>query len=851
MRALHTYDVVPFLPAGLERLRDLAYNLRWSWDVETADLFARLDRGLWNDVMRNPVRLLGDIRQDRLDAAIRDEAFMTHFTRACESHDAAMTRSSWFDRVRADDQRTSIAYFSMEYGLAESLPIYSGGLGILSGDHLKSASDLGLPLVGVGLMYQEGYFRQYLNPDGWQQELYPENDFPNMPVQLARDRGGRPVSVRVPFPDREVHVRVWAVQVGRVPLLLLDTNTPENNREDQDITDRLYGVGPDLRIQQEIILGIGGVRALREMGVEPTVFHMNEGHAAFLGLERIRMLVEERGLDFDAAREAVAAGTVFTTHTPVAAGIDRFDPPVIRRYFEPLVSRLGIDVDQLLDLGRVTPGRAEESLSMAVLALRLSGHHNGVSTLHSQVSRRMWCDLWPGAACEEVPIRGITNGVHAPTWISAEMKGLFDRYLGPRWRDMPEEEGVWSNLEQIPHPELWRTHERRRERLVAFARNRLRTQIARRGGTPAEMALAEEVLDPEALTIGFARRFATYKRSTLLLRDLSRLHRMLADRDRPVQIIFAGKAHPADDPGKRLIQEIVHLSRKEEFRHRIVFIEDYDMATARYLVQGVDVWLNTPRRPKEASGTSGMKAVMNGALHVSTLDGWWVEAYRPDLGWAIGDGEEYDDVEYGDRVEASALYNLLEREIVPMFYDRGADGLPRSWIQRMKRSMRLGCQRYNTARMVRQYAVEMYLAADDHARVLEMGGYERARALARWRRHIDRLWEGVRVLDVDGATGAELQVGDQMEVTARVVLGELEPADVAVEVYHGDLDMHGELTGADRVPMDLVERRDDGSYLYRALLFCNRSGRHGYSVRVLPMHEDLVHHLDTRLIVWG
>ncbi len=850
MKALHSYDVVPYLPEGLERLRELAYNLRWSWDGDTQALFARLDRGLWNDTLRNPVRLLGEIRQDKLDFAARDEAFLGHYQRVCDRFDAAMERRSWFHKVRPEGNGTCIAYFSMEYGITECLPIYSGGLGVLSGDHLKSASDLGLPLVAVGLMYQQGYFRQYLNPDGWQQELYPENDLPTMPVEQVLDVEGHPVTVEIPFPGRSVHLRVWRIQVGRVPLYLLDTNVESNRPEDRDITARLYGVGPSLRIEQELVLGIGGVRMLAALGHEPTVFHMNEGHSAFLALERIRARMEEKGLDFASAREATAAGSVFTTHTPVPAGIDRFGPDQVETYFGHLLPALGLSLEQFLDLGRVGEA-SEKDLSMAVLALRLSSHHNGVSTLHSRVSRRMWCDLWPDVPCEEVPIRGITNGVHAPTWISAEMSALFDRYLGPSWRELPQEESVWSNFDPIPTTELWMTHERRRERLVAFARRRLKSQVNRRGGSPADLALADEVLDPEALTIGFARRFATYKRANLILADLDRLQAMLTDRERPVQIIFAGKAHPADDPGKKLIKEIVHVSRDEAFRHRIVFLEDYDMATARYLVQGVDVWLNTPRRPKEASGTSGMKATMNGALHVSTLDGWWAEAYRPDLGWCIGGGEEYTDVEYGDRVEASELYDLLENEIVPLFYDRGTDGLPRGWVQMMKRSTQKSCRRYNTARMVRQYAVEMYLPADEETRDQAADGFARARALASWRQRMTADFPTVAVVSVDTGADGAFKVGDRQQVSCRVDTGELDAADLMVEVYHGGVDTHGELVDADRVPMEFAEIGEDGLATYRAVLQCKRSGRRGFSVRAYPFHPDLPHHLDTRLITWG
>ncbi len=851
MRALHSYDVIPYLPAGLERLRELATNLRWSWDGDTQALFARLDRGLWDDALRNPYKLLGEIRQDKLEFAARDEAFLSHFQRVCDRFDAAMERPAWYQRVHPDDEDTCIAYFSMEYGITECLPIYSGGLGVLSGDHLKSASDLGLPLVAIGLMYQQGYFRQYLNPDGWQQELYPENDLPTMPVERVLDAEGQPVVADVPFPGRDVQVGLWKIQVGRVPLYLLDTNLESNAREDRDITARLYGVGQELRAKQELVLGMGGVRMLRALGLEPTVFHMNEGHSAFLAIERIRGLMQDAGLDFESAREATAAGNAFTTHTPVPAGIDRFGPDLMEKYFGHLLPSLGLSLEQFLDLGRVGNDPEDRDLSMAVLALHLSAHHNGVSALHSQVSRRMWCDLWPDAPCEEVPIRGITNGVHAPTWISTEMTSLFDRYLGPRWRELPEEESVWSQFDQIPATELWMTHERRRERLVSFSRRRLKGQINRRGGSPAELALADEVLDPEALTIGFARRFATYKRANLILEDLDRLQAMLTDRKRPVQIIFAGKAHPADDPGKKLIKELVHVSRDKSFRHRIVFLEDYDMAIGRYLVQGVDVWLNTPRRPKEASGTSGMKAAMNGALHLSTLDGWWAEAYRPDVGWCIGGGEEYVDVEYGDRVEASELYDLLENEIIPLFYDRGTDGLPRGWIQAMKGSMQQSCHRYNTARMVRQYAVEMYQPADEDTRAQRANGYERATALADWRRRMAADFPSVSIVSVDETSGGSLRVGERQEVTCRVDLGHIQAEDVRVEVYHGGVDTHGELVDADRVPMEFIGAGEDGRATYRAELACKRSGRRGFSVRAYPYHDDLPHYLDTRLIAWG
>jgi len=852
MRALHTYEVVPFLPPPLERLRELAHNVRWAWDEDTCDLFARLERGLWDGTLRNPVRLLGEISQERLESAARDAAFVSHLAEVCEDFDSAMQRPSWFSDHESGRESACVAYFSMEYGLTECLPIYSGGLGVLSGDHLKSASDLGVPLVGVGLMYQEGYFRQYLNPDGWQQEQYPVNDLSNMPVQLQRQQDGSPLTVTVPFPGRDVHLRIWRVQVGRVPLLLLDTNTPLNERSvDRDLTDRLYAGDKEMRIQQEIVLGIGGVRALAAMGYEPTVFHMNEGHSAFLALERIRDLMEREGVDFEIACQVVAAGNVFTTHTPVPAGIDRFDEDLVIRYLSHLLPTLGLDEERFLDLGRSQPGRAGGPFSMAVLALRLSSIHNGVSQLHSTVSQKMWCYLWPDAPCEEIPIRAITNGVHAPTWLSQDMKNLFDRYLGPRWREFPGEEEVWRNVSHIPATELWRTHLRRRERLVSFSRRKLREQVARRGGSSREIAFALEVLDPEALTIGFSRRFATYKRANLLLSDMDRLHKLLSSEDRPVQIIFAGKAHPADDPGKRLIQSIVHVARSPKYRPRMIFLEDYDMSIARYLVQGVDVWLNTPRRPKEASGTSGMKAAMNGALNLSTLDGWWAEAYEPGVGWTIGNGEEYDDPEYGDRVEASALYDLLEKEVVPRFYERGTDGYPREWIKMMKRSMRIACEQFNTARMVREYADKAYLPAHDRAASLSQGEYAQAADLVQWRRKVVAAWDDVSILSVDGMPSGAVQVGASLELSCRVALGALDVSDVSVEVYHGALGMHGDLENAERLPMTMVETQEDGCALFSATVPSDRSGRLGFSVRVLPYHPDLGHHLDSRQIVWG
>ncbi|HTU02341.1 MAG TPA: alpha-glucan family phosphorylase, partial [Candidatus Sulfotelmatobacter sp.] len=608
----HTFTVVPKLP---ERLRDLvriAMNLWWTWDPEAIDLLRRLEPRslLWERCYGNPIRMLGLVSQERLTELAADESFLATLDRVSSRLTSYLDRPTWFAQAHAG-AGLGVAYFCAEFGIVEGLRFYSGGLGVLAGDHLKASSDLGIPLVAVGLLYRRGYFRQYLNADGWQQEQYPEADFYNLPLILERRADGTPVRVEIEYPGRQAQVQIWRAQVGRIPLYLLDADLETNRPEDRAVTGYLYGGDRDMRIRQEILLGVGGLRALAALGLEPTVCHMNEGHAAFLALERIRQVMDRHRASFTEAREVVAASNVFTTHTPVPAGIDVFPADLMDRYFGAIWPRLGLDRDSFLRLGRQNPQDPNEPFSMAVLAIRLSTAINGVSQLHGRVSRRMWGRLWPDVPVDDLPIGAITNGVHVRGWLSQDMAGLFDAYLGPRWVSHPADHSVWERVDNIPDAELWRTHERRRERLVAFARRRLRMQLEQRGAPPAERELADEVLDPKALTIGFARRFATYKRATLLFRDPERLARILSNPERPVQLILAGKAHPADQEGKDFIRQIIHFARRPEFRHRLVFLEDYDIKVGRYLYQGVDVWLNTPRRPLEASGTSGMKATAN------------------------------------------------------------------------------------------------------------------------------------------------------------------------------------------------------------------------------------------------
>lgn len=862
VKPIATISVVPNLPPSLERLRELAYNLRWSWDHETIALFRRLDRDLWHHTGNNPVWLLGLISQEALTMATRDELFMAHLERVCESFDRYMdnTESTWYSNQRGEKpDKPFIAYFSAEFGLTECLRNYSGGLGVLSGDHLKSASDLGLPLVGVGLLYQEGYFSQYLNADGYQQEQYPDNDYPNLPVTRVYESEDKPLLVHVPLPGRMLHAQVWLVQVGRVALYLLDTNISENAlSEDRNLTDRLYGGDRRTRIRQEILLGIGGFQALTLLGIRPKVCHMNEGHSAFLGLERIRLLMSENPeLSFEEARDICTSGNLFTTHTPVPAGLERFGFDLIDEHFPYMWQALRLSREQFLDLGRENMGNYE-LFSMAVLAINISSAANGVARLHGEVSRTMWQWMYPRLPKDEVPIGYVTNGIHVETWTSREMGMLYDRYLGPTWREDPSSVDTWSQVERIPDAEMWRTHERRRERLVAFCRVRLRSYLETRGSTQAEIESADEVLNPDALTIGFARRFATYKRATLLFRDLPRLSRILNNPERPVQIIFSGKAHPNDLPGKDFIKDIVNTARLPEFRNRIVFIENYDMGVGRALTQGVDVWLNNPRRPQEASGTSGMKVIYNGGLNASILDGWWDEGYDPLVGWAIGNGEEYppEQADLQDKIESEALYNMLEKDIVPMFYDRTRDGLPREWTEKIKRSIRKLAPFFNTTRMVKQYAQTYYFPEHDRYTALTEPDMKRGEAYADWREHIGAVWPKVQIKRVE-TSGTQFKIGTDQQVRAWVELGDLTPNDVVVQVYYGNLDASGSITDGQILDMIVVTDTPampaatnaapsapptvtpTSMYQFTVNVPYKSTGQHGLSVRVLPHHPDL------------
>lgn len=707
------------LPRRIRRLGELAYNLWWTWNPDAQRLYLRIDPVLWEETRHNPVRFLGLVDRSKLKAITQDRYYLEFYDRIFNSFDQYMKRKeTWCSRNHPEFTNRPIAYFSTEFGLHETLPIYAGGLGILSGDHLKAASDLGLPLVAIGFFYVKGYFSQHISEDGWQDAHPLRLKFEDLPIIPILTTEGEPLSVSVELPGREVRARIWMITVGRIPLYLLDTDVDGNTPHDRDLTSRLYNSDLDLRISQEIILGVGGVRALRMLGYNPSVWHMNEGHSAFLALERAREMVAS-GHDFEEAINSICASNIFTTHTPVPAGNDEFPLWLIDKYFSHLWPELNLDREEFINLAR-HQNPWGETFSMPVLALKLSGQYNGVSKLHGQVARKMWQHIWPERELDEIPIGYVTNGVHTGTWLARRLRHLLDRYLVPNWMENVDDPQVWEGIEDIPDAELWAVRRHLKRKLVAYMRERARYQWERDSVHPVQVIAAGVLLDPYALTIGFARRFATYKRANLILRDIDRLLDIINRPNLPVQIIFAGKAHPADEPGKLLIQEVYRVVKKADNGGRLVFLEDYGINLARYLLQGVDVWLNTPRRPYEASGTSGMKAALNGVLNFSVLDGWWREGYNGQNGWAIGGEQDFDNPDEQDQADVESLYDILEHQIIPLYYqERSSDGLPGDWIGKMKESMQTISPQFSVQRMVKEYVEQLYLPAMKPKLVLE------------------------------------------------------------------------------------------------------------------------------------
>jgi starch phosphorylase len=843
VKALRSFTVRPRLPEELAALEELAVNLRWAWDAQTRDLFRWVDPDAWDATVHDPVRLLGLVGHDRLDALAADPAFLRFLAEVRAELRRYLDEPRWFQtRSASDEPLRRVAYFSPEFGIAEALPQYSGGLGVLAGDHLKAASDLGVPLVGIGLLYRHGYFRQALNSDGWQQEAYPDLD-PHAMAVTACDG----VRVTVELGGRPLVAQVWRADVGRVPLYLLDTDVDENPPELRTVTDRLYGGDTEHRLQQEILLGVGGVRALDALGIDTQVFHTNEGHAGFLGLERIRQLMVGHGLALPEALEAVRAGNVFTTHTPVPAGIDQFPFELMETYFGGWAKEVGVGLDDLMALGHRPGDEPDDRFNMAVMGLRLGARSNAVSALHGEVSREMFADLWPDVPAEEAPIGSVTNGVHAATWVSAEMSDLLSRHIRPDWSEAPADE--WERLADVGDDELWRVREQGRDRLVGFVRERLKQSAMRRGVSASDAAVFDEVLDPRVLTVGFARRFATYKRANMLLSQPQRLRKLLLSHDRPVQFVFAGKAHPADDQGREIIRQIVAFASDPEVRHRFVFVDDYDISVARTLYQGVDVWLNTPRRPQEACGTSGMKAALNGALNCSILDGWWDEWFDGENGWAISSAELDEDLDRRDEIEANSLFDLLEHQIVPLFHDRWGGPVPRRWVARVKSSLTSLGPKVVASRMVRDYVDGLYGPAARHTDRLGADDFARARALAAWKARVAAGWHGVHIDRVDADT-ALTDLGTDRRVAAVIALGDLGADDVAVQLLHGASGEHDELEAPEITPMHRADDLGDGHARYEGTFDCSPPGRYGFTVRVVPAHPDLASSAELGRIAW-
>ena len=836
MRALRRFTVRLALPVPLAPLAELVMNLRWSWHHASLDLFESIDPDVWHAVGRDPVQLLGDVSPERLTELSSDEDFLTRMAAVHADLQAYLTTPKWYQSL--DGAAQCIAYFSPEFGITEVLPQYSGGLGILAGDHLKAASDLGVPILGVGLLYRAGYFQQSLNAEGWQQERYPPLDPHGLPLTLLRTADGLPLEISVGLDEGHIlHAQVWKAQVGRVPLLLLDSDVENNGPAERQVTDRLYGGGTDHRLKQELLLGIGGVRALRAYTAltgepEPEVFHTNEGHAGFLGIERIRELMAH-GLSYDEALEAVRAGTVFTTHTPVPAGIDRFPRELIADVFAGGTLQ-GVPLNRVLELG------AEEDPSvfnMAHMGLRLAQRRNGVAKLHGIVSREMFNDLWPGFDAAEVPISSVTNGVHAPTWVAREVFELAEREIGGT---LTTEAQGWEGISKVADTSIWATRRVLRERLVGEVRRRLHDSWLQRGATPSELGWTASVFDPDVLTIGFARRVPSYKRLTLMMRDPERLKALLLDPERPIQLVIAGKAHPADDGGKELVQQIVRFTDSEDVRHRIVFLPDYGIGMARYLYGGCDVWLNNPLRPLEACGTSGMKSALNGGLNLSILDGWWDEMYDGENGWAIPTADGVTDPNRRDDLESSAFYELVEKQVRTRFYDVDKDGVPQRWVDMVRHTLQSLGPKVLASRMVRDYVHQLYSPAGEASRSLAQQHFAAAKELALWRSKIVSHWPRVRVLHVEGGgVGDATAVGTSLTVHATVDLGGLDPGDVVVQAVYGRVDELDVLHRPVYIPLASIAGGDDGLPRYEGEVPLERAGSYGYTVRVLP-HSALL-----------
>lgn len=852
MHILGKIKVTAKLPEEISKLKDLAYNLWWTWNHEACELFREIDPELWEQTDKNPVHMLQVIHPEKLSEKTSDSRFMEKYTDVINRFERYMARKdTWFALNFPDRMSERIIYFSAEYGFHEILPIYSGGLGILSGDHCKTASDLGLPLTAIGLLYKQGYFNQRINRDGWQETEFAELDPSRLPILPVTKSDGKPLLISVEMPNRIVYARVWKMAVGRVDLYLMDTDIPENNRFDRTITYRLYGGDRETRIQQEILLGIGGIRLLDELNIHGTVYHMNEGHSAFIGLELCRKLIEESNLSFDEAREMVASSTVFTTHTPVPAGSDVFSLDMIDRYFSNYYSQLRISRDEFISLG-LKPGDPY-NFNMTVLALKMSGKRNGVSALHGAVSRNIYSSLWPDIPENEIPIQHVTNGVHIKTWLAYEFQRLLDKYFPENWYDRIHEPKIWEAVDQIPDREIWEIHLQLKRKMIDYVKNKLKKQLISNGIPVPEAERHASEIKTDAFTIGFARRFATYKRASLIFRDMARIERILNNHEMPVQVIFAGKAHPADRPAHEIIKQIHDIARHEGFNGKIFLIENYNMALARYLVQGVDLWLNNPRRPLEASGTSGQKAGINGIPNLSIADGWWCEGYNGKNGWVISDGMQYENEEQQDDADSKSLYWLLENKIIPLYFKRNEDGVPTEWVKIMKESIKSVAPMFSTHRMLSDYTRAYYIPCIDRVERIRQSNYNFIRNLSVFKHNIRKFWHDIRITSenrADFPVEHSIRSGETVTLNATVYLGNLSPDDVAVEVYYGPLE-NNQIQNGMTAEMDFMKRSESSACHYSVNLKITEGGEYGYTFRVIPKHSELFNKHDIPFIKWA
>ncbi len=851
MYVFNRITVNPQLPKRIEKLSEISNNLWWSWNTEFLRLFQKIDKDLWEESEKNPVKFLKRVSQEKLDNASKNAMFLKEYDKLVDNFENYMkSKNTWFSNKYPENKNDLIAYFSAEYGLDQTIPIYSGGLGILSGDHLKSASDLGIPLVAVGLLYKNGYFHQKINGYGGQETEYNNIDLYDLPINAVKDQNGEDLIIYVKFPKKRLYLKVWQINVGRVKLYLLDSDIEKNNEEDRDVTLRLYGGDQEMRIRQEIVLGMAGVNLLRTLGLKPTVYHMNEGHSAFLTLEIIKNTIKEKQVSFDVAKDIASSKTVFTTHTPVPAGNDIFPLDLVEKYFKDFWPRLGISKEEFLKLGMKPTQDLEPGFNMGILALKIAGKKNGVSKLHGAVSRELFGEVWPEIAANESPITYVTNGIHTCSWLSPRLKELYNKYLIPYWQDNIHLDKTWEKVKDIPDQELWEAHMQRKEKLLNLVKDSTVNRLRRSGYSYEEINDIVSKINPNALTIGFARRFATYKRATLIFRDLERITQILNNQERPVQIIFAGKAHPADKEGQDLIKYIHEVSMMPQFKGKIFLLENYNIAMSRYLVSGVDVWLNNPRRPMEASGTSGQKASVNGVINFSVLDGWWAEGYNQYNGWTIGTNAEFDSYEAQDNADSESLYRTLESKIVPMYYNKDKDGISSKWIETMKNSIISTGGKYSTARMLVDYTNNLYIPLCNLTKTY-YEDIDNVAAFNMWKKDIASNWKDIKITQVNNLDNITIDAGNNIEVRCEVELPNINQENIDVEVYYGKILDNGIVENVSIIPMKL-EKQDEETkkYYYVAKIELTTGGNYGYTFRVMPKHEMILEPTNLNLVKW-